>query len=456
MNPLAQALAQAPGVAPSSLAACLHHAGGTPSVLSAPAAPRLLRQLAGPALACASLLALWVATAPLQGAVVANGQVQTELGRKTVQHQEGGLLQELRVRPGQAVRRGDVLLVLSDLRTDAAVALLQRQQAAERLRLARATAEVALKPRVSWPADLPGGDPQALAREQQLFDARRLALNERLQALNERMAQVRARSAALAEATATARQSAELSRSELDMNRELVSAGFIQKARLLALERQAADSDGRVAATRSQEADVRAQLAALAEAAAQARSDHRQRAADELKEAGVRLEELQQRLRPGQDQVERLSVRAPVDGVVMSLRVSASGTAVGPREPLLDIAPSAEGLLVDAWIEPRDIDHVRAGGAAELRLGAFDSRSLPMLAASVQRVAPDVSQETADRLPRYRVQVAVSAAELARLPGVQLQAGMPVEVFIATPARTLWQYLAQPLGVFARRAMREP
>lgn len=429
---------------------------GCPDAAGRVASRKLAHQLAWPALAAAAMLALWIAAAPLQGAVVAAGQVQAEFGRKTVQHQEGGLLRELRVQPGQAVKRGEVLLVLGDLRTDAAVALLRRQLSAERLRQARASAEMALKPRVAWPADSPDLEPDALHREQQIFDARRLALDERVQALNERMTQVRARSAALADVNSTAQQAVELSRTELAMNRELLAAGFIQKARLLGLERQAAEGEGRVAAARSQEAEVRAQLAALVEAVAQARSDHRQRAADELEEAGARIEELQQRLRPGQDQAERLSVRAPVDGVVMALRVHAPGTAVGPREPLLDIAPSAETLLVDAWIEPRDIDHVRAGGAAELRLAAFDSRSLPLLAATVQRVAPDVSTETPDRQPRYRVQVAVSAQELDRLPGVRLQAGMPVEVFVATPARTLWQYLAQPLGVFARRAMREP
>jgi HlyD family type I secretion membrane fusion protein len=248
---------------------------------------------------------------------------------------------------------------------------------------------------------------------------------------------------------------AELSRAELELNRELVAGGFIQKTRLMAMERVTADADGRTAAARGQAAEARGQIAALANTITQARTDYRRQAADELKDASARIADLDDRLRPGIDQLDRQTVRAPVDGIVMALRVSAPGTAIGPREPLLEIAPSDETLVVETPIDPRDIDHVRAGGAAEVRLAAYNTRRVPLLAARVRSVSPDAAASS-DGVPRYRAQIEVAAAELARHPGLRLQAGMPVEVFITTPARNLLEYLIEPLGLFARRAMREP
>ncbi|MCW5665283.1 MAG: HlyD family type I secretion periplasmic adaptor subunit [Piscinibacter sp.] len=416
---------------------------------------RLRRAVLLPALVAAALLAAWSAVAPLAGAVIAAGQVQAEFGRKQVQHQEGGLLRALYVRPGQPVRRGDALLVVGDLRSDAALELLRRQQQAERLRAARATAELALAGTVDWPADARAAAYDASQREQQLFETRRRALDDRVAALQAQQMALRAQQAALEEQAAAAQSAAALAGTELETHRPLVEAGFIQKTRLMGLERSLADARGRSAAARGQAAQVRGDLAALANAVAQARADYRRQAADELKEAGARLAELEERLRPGVDQVERQTVRAPVDGVVMGLRVSAPGTAVGPRETLLEIAPSDETLVVETRIEPQDVAHVQVGGDALVRLAAYEQRRVPPLPARVRAVSPDALAD-ADGRSHYRAQVEVPAAELARHPELRLRAGMPAEVFVTTAPRSLLEYLLEPLGLFARRAMREP
>lgn len=439
---------------PATLAACL--AGVEPEAAGRASQRRLARAVAGWALLAAALLAAWSAAAPLAGAVIAPGQVQPEFGRKVVQHQEGGLLRELLVRRGQRVQRGEALLLVGDLRSDASVELLKRQHDAERARAARATAELALAAAVDWPPEARAAGDPVMVREQQLFDTRRRALQERIEALQAQQAPLRGQALALDEQVGAAQRAAVLAGAELDANRELVAGGFIQKTRLMVLERAAADAQGRGAYARSQAAEARSQLAALAHAVTQARAEYRRQAAEELKEASARLGELDERLRPGVDLLERQTVRAPVDGVVMALRVSAPGTAIAPREPLLEIAPSDEALVVETLIEPRDIDHVRAGGAAELRLAAFDPRRVPLLPATIRSVAPDATAEGEGQPPRYRAQVAVAADELARHPALRLQAGMPVEVFITTPPRSLLDYLLEPLGLFARRAMREP
>ncbi|MBL8352196.1 MAG: HlyD family type I secretion periplasmic adaptor subunit [Burkholderiaceae bacterium] len=406
----------------------------------------------------AAVALVWSSVAPLSGAVIAPGVVKTELNRKTVQHLEGGIVREILVREGQRVKAGDPLLVVGDVRTDATLDLQQDQRVAESIREARLLAELKLAPDFALPAgtaDSPG-HAQYLARERALFAARRSQLMEQVQSLEsqalETEAQVRELSAQV-EAIDLGRASA---REELEINRSLVEQGFIQRTRVLALERAVNDYDSRSAEQKSERALARQRLADLRSRIAQARNQYQQQAATELKEAVARLRELDERLRPAQDQVERQYVRSPVDGTVMSLRVAAVGVAVGPREPILDVVPAQERLVVEAHVRPEDIDYVQSGAAAEVRLTAYDYRTMPMLPARVLSVSADRVEDARNGGAWFNVQIEVDLAELARFPGTRMQAGMPAEAYLTTPPRSLFDYLFRPLLIFGQRGMREP
>lgn len=470
-----RALPPDPLPACGSLADLLQRAARRPA-----AWPALQRQLWWPVLVAAALGAAWAAWAPLHGAVVAPGQVQPMLGRKTVQHQEGGIVMALLVKPGQRVRQGEPLLQVGDVRGEAALSLLQRQAQAERLRLARASAELAMASTFASTfapvldstagAATPAADDEARRREQALFDARRDALLQQLGGLATQQREAQARVAALQAQQTSVRRSNHLADEELGAQRSLVEAGFVSRNRLLAAERGVADALGRDQALQAQIAEAQLQSASIGQAIAQARSAYQQHAADELKEADARLRDILDRLRPTQDQVERQTVRAPVDGTVMALRVNAVGAAVAPREPLLEIAPDGERLVVALRIAPQDIGHVHLGGAAEVRLVNSDQRRQPLLAAEVSALAPDTSGPAstggapgpgADRpidaaATGYLAQVSLTPAALAALAPGALKAGMAAEVFITTPPRSLLRYLLQPLGLFTQRALREP
>lgn len=416
---------------------------------------RLQRQAAWPVALVAALLALWSSVAPLEGAVIAEGQVQAMLGRKQVQHQEGGIVRAVHVRPGQAVKRGEPLLVVADLRSDAQRDLLREQHDAARLRAARAAAELALA------ADYTEPDGLAVAAERRQseragFDARRQTLAASVAALQAQIRDGEAQAAALQAQLQAGEQVLGLAHDELAMNAALEAGGFISKARLLPLERSVADGRGRTASLRGQLAELRRQLGALQGALADARGRYRQRAADDLHEAETAQRETADRLRPTEDLVERQTVRAPVDGTVMALRVSAPGTAVGPREPLLEIAPSDERLVVEVRLDPHDLDHVRLGQPAAVRLAAYDARRTRLLDGVVTQLAPDASPDPLTRLPRVVAQIEVAAQALDGSDGLRLQAGMPAEVHLATAPRSLLAYLLEPLGAFASRALREP
>lgn len=415
---------------------------------------RQARLVALPLAIALALGAAWSAAAPLAGAIVARAQVKVELNRKTVQHQEGGIVREILVREGQQVRAGDLLVVVQDTRREADLGLLQDQLRAALIRRARAAAEAALEPRFAVPDDPAAAE--HLARERGLFDARRRTLDEHIASLQGQIREAHAQAAALDTQIEATDTSAQLAAEELETNEKLARQGFMHRTRILGLQRNVADYRARGGEYRSELALARQRIGELRARIAQARNAYQSQAADEFKEASAKVRELQERLRPSEDQVERQRVRSPVDGRVMAIRVAAVGEAIGPREPILDVVPTQEKLVVEARVRPEDIDHVRNNPPAEVRLTAFDSHTTPLLPGKVVFVSPDRMTRPDTGESWFVANIEVDAASLKDHPQIRLHAGMPAEVYVTTAERTLLQYLVKPLSVFASRAMREP
>lgn len=427
-----------------------------------PQAPRELRiqmrQVLAPLAVTAALLVLWSIAAPLSGAIVAAGKLKVELNRKAVQHQEGGIVRKILVRDGERVRAGQPLIIVGDVRNDAELSLLLDQLDAERIRNARASAEAALAPAFQRPADLSDSArvTEHLAREQALFDARRRTLNEQVASLQEQIRDSQAQASALSKQMESTEASARLAAEELQINEKLVREGFVQRARLLQLQRDASDYRSRLSESQSDLALARQRTGEIQARIVQARNQYQQQATDEAKESAARIREIEERVRPTRDQADRQFVRAPVDGKVMSLQVSSVGEVIAPRDRLLDIVPTQEKLVVEARIRPQDINHVREGSEAEVRLSSFDSRTTPLLPGRVVFVSPDRITAPQSGESWFVATVEVDARALKTHSEIPLQAGMPAELFVKTPERTLFQYLAKPLNAFANRAMREP
>lgn len=406
-------------------------------------------------------LVAWSMSAPLSGAIIAPGFVKVEMNRQVVQHQEGGIVKEILVRDGQRVRRGETLLVLGDVRVDSTVDLLRTQLDGERAKAARLEAERALAGSVTAPAELlaRAKEPKVaeiLERESALFRARREALESQIAVLRKQIRQAEAEAKALADQIGAEERALKLQKDELAANEALVKQGYVQKTRILALERAVAEYEARWGEHRAELAKTQQRSSEVELRILAQRNSYVQSASDELKDTTSRIFDLEERLRPSRDQAERQRIAAPIDGEVVGLRVYTEGAVIGPREVLMEVVPREQALIVEARVRPEDINHLRAGAVADVKLTAFKQRTTPLVAGQVAYVSADRLQEAPNTPPYYLARIEIDERSLAQAGNLKLQAGMPAEVYIRTDSRTAVDYLVAPITDYLRRGMREP
>ena len=397
--------------------------------------------------------AVWAFYAPLSGAVIAPGYVKVDLNRKVVQHQEGGIVRAIKVRDGDRVNQGQELVLLDDVRIDAQLDLLRTQLEAERAKMTRLEAERAFAPRPNFPKDLQ--KQEFIKREEALFRARREALDTQIEVLKRQIKESVEEASALAQQIAAEERALKLQKEELAANERLLEQGYVQKTRLLTLQRAVAEYEARHGERRAELSKARQRASELEFRILAMRNTYMQTATDELKESTSKLFDLEDRIRPSRDASERQKIAAPISGEVVGLRVFTAGSVIGPREVLMEIVPQEKRLIVEARIRPEDINHVRPGSEADIRLTAYQSRTTPLVPGSVTYVSGDRLVEQQTGQPYYVVHIDVPEKALGAA-NLKLQAGMPAEVFIRTDTRTALDYLLAPVTAYLRRAMREP
>lgn len=404
----------------------------------------------------------WIALAPIAGAVIAQGSVKVDMNRKTIQHQEGGIVKEILVRDGERVRQGQPLLLLGDVRVDAAYDSLRTQRDSELARHARLTADRILASGISFPDELQARgstDPkvaEVIQREEALFVARRQTLSEQKRLIEQQVRESEEESAALRRQIGAATRGLALQRDELDANRRLMAQGFVGAMRVKAVDRAAADYEAKIGEHQAELAKAKQRSSDLALRARTLENQFMQAAADELKESSNKLFDLEERLRPSRDAAERQRIVAPIAGEVVDLKVSTPGAVVGPRDILLDIVPTDGKLIMEGRIRPEDINAVAVGSSADVRLTSFRSRLTPVIEGRVIYVSADRLVERSTGTPYYTVHVDVDPEQLRLAGNLRLQAGMPVELLLKTSERTTLQYLLDPILAFTSKSLREP
>ena len=394
----------------------------------------------------------WAALAPLDGAAIASGVLSVESSRKTVQHLEGGIVGAVLARNGDFVEAGQPLILLDETRPRAALEMLKVQRAAAAALSARLTAERDGADEIVFPAWLAGG-PEARA-EENVFRARRQALEGQTAILTERASQHREEIAALSAEIVSARKQGALIAQEVADVETLFNKGLERKARLLALQRQAAEIEGQRNRNEAMIAKVRRDIGETELKIVELRTTMLNEAVEGLRETQEKLAKLEEEIRAAEDVLTRTVIVAPASGVVVDLQIHAAGAVVQPGQPLMELVPQDDKLVVEARVEPSDVDVVHSGLPAQVKLTSFNQRYAPALDGRVKWVSADRLTDERTGQPYYTARVELEEGQEAKLEEA-LHPGMPAEVMIATGSRTMLDYLVSPLFRAIDRAGRE-
>lgn len=409
----------------------------------------------------------WAAFAPLDAAVSAPGTVVVSGNRQTVQHREGGIVSSILTREGERVVKSQILVELASTELRAQERALIGQAIELEATRARLVAEQEGADLITVPevwAGLPSSyretAEQVLARQQAELGARTGAVRAQLDVLAQRREQLSARIAGYKEQIVSLERQDGLIGEELSGVRQLADRGLAPLTRVRALERAQAELDGRRAELRALIEQTRQ---AIGETKLQGISVTQSRAealAEELRRTDTRRAEVLPQVDAVRAQLERTLIRAPATGQVVGLQVHTVGGVIRPGEPLMDIVPEAQPLVLEAQVSPAHADDLKPGMRTEVRFTSFTGISMPLVFGEVTRVSADRLVDERSGTAYFTAEVTISAEQIAVIDalapnGSGVRAGLPVEVIVPLRARTALQYLLEPLNRQLWTALRE-
>lgn len=406
------------------------------------------------------LLGTWAATAPLKGAVVANAVVKVEGNRKSVQHLEGGIIKELRVKEGDKVTAGDVLIVLDESQPRAEHEVLTQDLIVLRATEERLRAEFAHRPQMTFPEDLKTYGDEQLVKEVwnaqvHQMQVRLAALEGQRQVIKEKIAQLEHQIVGLeAQVQAFSAQVVSV-KDERTSLLPLLEKGLVAKPRVLQLERTAAGLDGQIADAKANIAKARQAIAEQVQQTAQLDNDRMTDLAKDLRDTQAKLLEVIPKLMHARSVLDRIDIRSPYTGRVVGLSVFSVGGVINRGDKIMDVVPDRESLVVEAQVAVEDISEVHPDMRAEVHLTAYKQRTTPIVHGDVFQVSADRLTDNKTNTPYYTALVRVNENELAELPHIRLYPGMPATVMIPTVDRTALDYLIGPLVMSFNHAFRQ-
>ena len=407
-------------------------------------------------------LGLWSVATTMSSAVIGPGQFVVDGSVKKVQHPTGGVVSQLLVREGDQVSEGDLLIRLDETVTRANLQVIVGQLDELLGRRARLEAERDGTDAMSIPAELSGrsSDPEVtriVASERKLFQARRSARESQRAQLNKRITQLQNEALGLQSQLGANGSEIQIISEELKGVRELYTKQLVPLVRVNGLERQAVNLNGQKGQLTASIAQNEGKIAEIELQILQIGEDLRAEAQKELREVQGKIAELSERRVAADDQLKRVELRAPNSGKVHQLAVHTIGGVISPAEPAMLIVPTKGELVVEARVMPQDRDQLQVGQNVMVRVHSSNQRNTPELKGTLSRIAADVSKDpnASNASPFYGVWVNVPSAELTRLSGLSITAGMQAEVFIEAGSRSPLSYLLKPLTDQVSRAFKE-
>ncbi len=406
-------------------------------------------------------LGTWAAVAEISSAAIAPGVVSVNTNWRTVQHLEGGIVDEILVRDGDHVERGDVLLRLDSTRPQASLSIINSQLSLAQATEARLLAERDGLDSIVFPqelVDLRHNNPEVgtiLSGQELLFQARRSSLGGQASILHQRIEQLHDQIGGLQVQQSASSRQIELIEEELEGLRVLYEEGYVTRSRILALERETERLRGErgedlAAIARAETAIGESELQII-----QLEKGFQEQVVAELRDTQAEMFDLDQRHVAAADQFDRIDIRAPESGIVLGLSAHTVGGVISPGDPIMNIVPKDDPLIIKARVRPNDIENISLGQDAEVRFSGLSQRSTPILDGSVVGLSADRLTDQQSGEVYYEARVMIPQTEIDKLGNVDLMPGMPAEVMILTGERTALAYMLDPIIVGFGRAFKE-
>ena len=401
----------------------------------------------------------WANETAINGAVIANGTVVVVGQPKSIQHLDGGVVEEILVNDGDLVDKEDVVMRL-DATLLAANLDIYRNRLGEALaRKARLSAEQANDETISLetPHPLLGGVDTEISYigQQRVFETRRAVQEGRREQLGEKIAQFHNQIAGVDGLVGSKRDQLNFLEQELASVQLLSEKGLAIESRVLSLQRSQADLLGQISEHQSELARISNSIRDTELEILQGENQFREQVVTDLTDVTSTIEELSQQILSTEKQLERVEIRSPVDGLIHEMQIVTIGGVVAPGATILQIVPRNQGLEFETRVDPTSIDQVFIGQQAKVTLSALNQRTTPELWGTVTGISATSIVDPATGIPFFKVQVVVSDEELERIGDAVLVPGMPVAAFLQTGERSVMSYLTRPLTDQVEKAFRE-
>lgn len=403
-------------------------------------------------------LLAWAMLAPIDMVVRGeSGRIVSAEHNQIIQHLEGGIVSAIFAREGAAVKRGQVLITIADSRANSDLGEGRIKILGLRARVARLQAEAEGANSLQFPPDLPA-DEQAVTSELASFSARQSKMTQETSVLRQQAEQRRAELGEVLSRQKSLNTEYELAQRQYQLVHQMFSKNAASQLEDLSAQAKVEDVQARLAAANATAPRLNAAIGEANAKVAESTSKFRADARSDLTTAETELARLSEELKSRSDRVSRSEVRAPMDGVVNRIFVNTVGGVVKPGDPILEMTPTTDKVVVETRVRPTDRAELAIGMPTRVKVTAYDSGIYGSMQGVVTEVSADtVPDEKGERFERnYRVKIEVARNPNTAMDSLPLLPGMTATADIVVGRRTVWQYLMSPLNKFAQSALREP
>ena len=396
----------------------------------------------------------WATNANLNGAVVAPASFVVKGNKKTVQHLDGGIVSELLVTEGDFVEADQVLIRMDSTDNDVNLDVLGSQYTELAIRRSRLIAE--LDERTSFDlsdVDLPNSEKadeadiyQVFASQKKLFVAQQNSRENEEKILQQRIISLEQEIDGIREQRASNARQVTIAKAELETFEQLFAKGLTQQSRVNAIRRELERLRGLDASFITSKARAQNQIGELELSGLGQRKLRKEAVITELTAVEAQLASIEPQYFGALQKQKRIEIKAPVSGRIVNMSIYTRGGVIRPGEPILDVVPADEELIVEAKVDVSDIEKLRIGQSTRIRLSGFDQTDIPEAQGKIIDLSADSIKDERSNSNFYLARIKLDAAQTNEVSNLELVPGMPADVFVNTGERTAISYLMQPLN----------